>query len=192
MYRTQGFTLIELGITLAVVGVLLSMAVPAYVRTVAENRAFAFVEALKVDVQWARTQAMAHNTYATINFTDSDCSTWTVSVNSSVVAGRGMSSTELAKNYPGISCSFTGSVPTFNGEGMALRKDGFLPSYYLPTAICNLPTAGSECSRGNRVPVRASTFSDYDKFVAIVTSSSTDRKWQMEVGGAGDLRMVAQ
>lgn len=189
MYRSQGFTLVELGITLAVVGILLSMAVPAYVRTVAENRAFAFVEALKVDVQWARTQAMAHNTYTTINFTDNNCSTWTVSVNGNVLEGRGMSNAELAKNYPGVSCSFTGSTPTFNGEGMWVAKS-MGTNLNVLTQVC-LQSGASRCA-----PSPSFGFSGFSSgandFVVTIAATGTDRKWQMGVGGTGDLRLVAQ
>ena len=59
--QTGGFTLIELVVALAVLGVLLGAGVPLLSSTLADWRARGAAERMLQDVQWAQEQAAAHN-----------------------------------------------------------------------------------------------------------------------------------
>ena len=53
-----GFTLIELMITVAIAGILASLAVPSFSKMIERNRLKEAAEGLKSDLQWMRTESI--------------------------------------------------------------------------------------------------------------------------------------
>lgn len=81
VYRwTGGFTLIELVVTLLVLGVLLGAGVPWLADTLADWRARSAAERMLQDVQWAQAQAAAHNQKLVLEIGGAACgsSEWSV------------------------------------------------------------------------------------------------------------------
>lgn len=58
----SGFTLIELMIAVAIVGILASLAVPSFSKMIERNRLKEAVESLKSDLMFARTEAIKQST----------------------------------------------------------------------------------------------------------------------------------
>ncbi|MCK5121554.1 MAG: GspH/FimT family pseudopilin [Methylococcales bacterium] len=56
--KNRGFTLIELMIVIAIVGIIASMAVPSFQDTLERNRLKEAAESLRADMQFARTQSI--------------------------------------------------------------------------------------------------------------------------------------
>ena len=64
--NSNGFTLMELMVTLAVVGILISMAVPSFVNMVRDNRDIANTNQLSGVFRWARTEAIKQGNTITL------------------------------------------------------------------------------------------------------------------------------
>nr|MBP7579901.1 prepilin-type N-terminal cleavage/methylation domain-containing protein [Vogesella sp.] len=58
MTQDRGFTLVELIITVAIIAIVMSYAVPAYSRFVAQNKVQSFAYALASDLNNARSEAI--------------------------------------------------------------------------------------------------------------------------------------
>lgn len=67
--RGRGFTLIELLIAIAVLGILLTLAVPAFNGFLERHRLKSAVEAAYGDLQFARSEALKRNTEVRVTFT---------------------------------------------------------------------------------------------------------------------------
>ncbi len=65
----SGFSLIELLVTVAVLGILLSIAVPSFQTTLEKQRLVGAAEQLYEDLQYARTEAIKRNANVFVSFT---------------------------------------------------------------------------------------------------------------------------
>ena len=74
MYE-QGFTIIELMITLAVLAIIISMAAPSFVTMIQNNRATAVSNDLIASFQLARTEAIKRNATVSVQSTN-DSTNW--------------------------------------------------------------------------------------------------------------------
>lgn len=72
--HSPGFTLVELMVTVAVLAILLSIAVPAFQSTLDKRRLVGAAEQLYTDLQYARSEAIRQNKNVTVYFTGT--STW--------------------------------------------------------------------------------------------------------------------
>lgn len=59
--RPQGFTLVEMAITLAVGGILLALALPSFTESRANGKIRAAAAQMQQDLQWARAEAIKRN-----------------------------------------------------------------------------------------------------------------------------------
>ena len=66
--KVLGFTLVELMITIAIVGILASMAVPSFQKMIERNRLKEVAEGLKSDLMWMRTEAIKQSCDLKIDF----------------------------------------------------------------------------------------------------------------------------
>ncbi|MDF1582801.1 MAG: GspH/FimT family pseudopilin [Methyloprofundus sp.] len=78
MYKKygQGFTLTELMITVAIAGIVASLAVPSFQDMLEQNRLKEAVESLKSDLMFARTEAIKRSTDVTVSRKTGDNGTW--------------------------------------------------------------------------------------------------------------------
>jgi len=119
--KQTGFTVVELIITIAIVAILIMMVSPTISSSIAEHRILNLIAALQTDLEWARNQALSTNQSVTVSFADATACKWTTSGNSvttAAAASHKMDDTNLATNYNGVVCAFTGTSPVFNGLGL--------------------------------------------------------------------------
>jgi type IV fimbrial biogenesis protein FimT len=76
MNSHKGFNLIELMIVVAIIGVLTSVAVPAFANMMQRNRLKAALESFKSDMQWARIQAIKRSQSIIVSRTAGDLGQW--------------------------------------------------------------------------------------------------------------------
>jgi type IV fimbrial biogenesis protein FimT len=132
--KQQGFTVIELVVTLSIAAILIMMATPSLRSSINEHRALAMVSALKADLEFARNHAISTNQTIKVrvdNKTNCIWSTWVYDAPSagygSQVLAHAMTTAELA-NYNGVKCAFTftgSKSATFNGLGLNISGSSF-------------------------------------------------------------------
>jgi len=97
----NGFTLLELIVTLAIVGITMSIAVPSLGFKVDENRVIGAAEQIYQDLLYARSEAVKSNSDITLSFTQN--SSWCYGINATGVCdcGSAGSCTINGKNKTG-------------------------------------------------------------------------------------------
>ncbi len=164
----QGFSLIELMVTIGITAVLAAIAIPSYNKSMANTRAQAYANQLMADLRYARSLAMSNNTLAGVCETDAigtstSCdgsaiwkTGWSVllcTTNASACTaapGPAPANFNIARNYrlPTTSAAANISAPTtfnFNGNGMA---------YPIPAAAYVFTIIPTGCSTGYTVTVQ--------------------------------------
>jgi len=75
--KVLGFTLTELMITIAILGIVASMAVPSFVNILERNRLKEVAEGLKSDLMWMRTETIKRSCNLQVTFTPA---TWNYTI----------------------------------------------------------------------------------------------------------------
>ena len=114
--RTQGFTLIELVVAMVVFAILLSQAIPLYQSMMGSMRARSAAERMLQDIQWAQSQAIAHNMSYIV--TMSAGYEWDITNQSGAIV-RGLSVVDFNSAYPQVTlAAVSGILPvTINSLG---------------------------------------------------------------------------
>lgn len=66
MYKTRGFTLIEVMVVLVISVILVTMAIPSFKSLLQENRLMAVSNTIKNDILFARNQSISYLNYVTV------------------------------------------------------------------------------------------------------------------------------
>ena len=175
---TRGFTLIELMIALVVLGVLLSLGVPAFSKIISNSRVRSVTEALQNGLRLAQNEAVRRSrqtAFVLTNATPSwnaaatiDGKNWYIQV----IPGPGETSDNnfyvqggsFGNQASGVSITSGVSILCFNSIGRAVSNSA------TGLGTCTAPTATS--------PI---TFN--------VTTAGADRTLALEVGAGGKIRM---
>lgn len=122
--RTQqiGFTLTELMITVAILGILTAMAAPSFSSALERRKIIAAAEAIQSDLRWARGEAIKRNTDVTVTFTPGAASAWsyTITPASKTVNSAAIPDFEnvaLAENFNSDDTQFDNTRGTSNDAG---------------------------------------------------------------------------
>lgn len=112
--RCRAFTAPELLIVTAVIGILVSVAVPTFVQPLERQRIINAAEIILHDLRWARSEAIKRNTVFTVVFTDGGAGVWRYTTTPTV---RTIDSADN-KNFLGVamtpSTTFTADTVSFN------------------------------------------------------------------------------
>ncbi len=120
---SRGFTLIELMVTIAIIGVMMALAAPSFGTAARQARERTAVQRLAQDFVWARGAAAVNNASlldATLSGVPvvamkiyADC-TWTMSLNSTTSTAasttHSMTATALAALAPGAACTGSNGI----------------------------------------------------------------------------------
>ena len=118
MRKQAGFTLIELIITIAIVAIILSVAIPNFIGWRPEKKLAGAAGDIQGALQTARLVALKENSAATVNF-DITADSYTVTVN-----GRTVRSGQMPSGVDLASVTDSAGLPTttiaFDSRGLAL------------------------------------------------------------------------
>ena len=134
--HSRGFTLLELLITLVVLGVVIGVAVPNFQNYIVQNRVKTGAQTLFMDLTYARSEAIKRNEDVTIQPNDGDWQQgWVVLTETQVTNGQDFDSCQsdpanclsLQQALEGLTITFTstGSNVTYESDGRVANTATF-------------------------------------------------------------------
>ena len=131
-YRLSGFTLIELMMTMVVVGILVTLAAPSFNNFVLKSRVNSAATELQMSLLLARSEAAKRNSGVTI--TPVDTTAWTQGWSVTYVDGGG--TTRTLKTVDAYTGAMTVTGPS---AALAFGRDGRLTGASAVTFTVNVP-----------------------------------------------------
>lgn len=110
----KGFTLLELMIVVAILGILVSIAFPSYQRLLERNRLKEAAEALKSDMQLARTESIKRSQDVIVTRTTGNNGAWCYGFNDSATACDCAQTATAAADYCALKRILGTSYPQTN------------------------------------------------------------------------------
>jgi len=120
MKKTPGFTLIELAIGLAILGILVMAALPSYTAWIQNTQIRTAAESVLSGMQLARAEAVRRNTNVRLVF--GAASSWTVSVPGTGEQIQARTSGEGSQNVTVTKTPATATTITFNSLGRVVAN----------------------------------------------------------------------
>jgi len=84
--KNKGFTLIELMVVVAIIGIAATVAYPSLMESVERRKIISAAELLSADLKWAKTESIRTNQTISIDFTSGASGTWSYSITPTVPA----------------------------------------------------------------------------------------------------------
>jgi type IV fimbrial biogenesis protein FimT len=130
--RLSGFTVIELMMTMVVLGVIVTLAVPSFNDFVLKTRVNSAATEIQMSLLLARSEAVKRNT--TVSITPANTAAWTQGWNVTYVDGGGTTRTLKAQ------AAYTGAMTvTGPAAAVAYGRDGRLTGTTAVTFTVNVP-----------------------------------------------------
>ncbi|MCF7976651.1 MAG: GspH/FimT family pseudopilin [Chromatiaceae bacterium] len=155
----RGYSLLETIVTIAVLGVLVTLAAPTFTALIAKNRVLAAAETILSDLRWARSEAIKRNVKVRVVFDPGN--PWSYRVYADPGSANTLIKTFNGTTFPGstlTSASFgSGSYTTFdpirginpNNGRVVLDMDDFSATVTVSTLgrarICDAPGGYEPC-----------------------------------------------
>jgi prepilin-type N-terminal cleavage/methylation domain-containing protein len=108
--RHKGFTIIELMIVIAIIGILAAIAAPSFADMIERNKLKQAVEGLKSDLEWARSESIKQSCNVSIVFTTG--ANWQYDMSPCTGTAKTVTSTSSAVNMS--STTFTANTVAFD------------------------------------------------------------------------------
>ena len=131
-FRLNGFTLIELMMTMVIVGILVTLAAPSFNNFVLKSRVNSAATELQMSLLLARSEAAKRNSSVTI--APVDTTAWTQGWSVTYVDGGG--TTQTLKTVAAYTGAMTVTGPT---SALAFGRDGRLTGASAATFTINVP-----------------------------------------------------
>ncbi|MDD2761646.1 MAG: GspH/FimT family pseudopilin [Methylomonas sp.] len=119
-----GFTLVELMVVIAVIGVVVALATPPYQNMIERNRLKQAVESLKSDMQFARTEAIKRSQNVFLSPTIGDDGTWCYGLNLAAACACGTAGSCGIKTVAGSGFSTAVSMTASTGTSLFDSRRG--------------------------------------------------------------------
>lgn len=123
--QQHGVTLIELMVTIAVIAILVTTAIPSFIENIEKRKLRGAAETLYAELQFAKMEAIKTNTPVRVDFTVTNASTWCYGVstsdcdcttaNSCVI--NGVEKVIRSTDYTNISVDATSASPPWGSGG---------------------------------------------------------------------------
>lgn len=110
MNQSNGFSLIELMVTILALAILASIAVPSFQSMIERRRLIAAAEAVYSDLQFARSEAVKRSRVLTVSKADGPC----LSISDATASSAVIISNTCLSAFPAITMSTTGLPMSFD------------------------------------------------------------------------------
>lgn len=117
LFRSRGFTIIELMVTIAVLAILITVAIPGFESMIEKRRLIGATESIYSDLQFARSEAVKRSRDVVVTVVASGstgCTGWNLRVTETSAPTVNLANT-CGDGFPNIALSANFSTKTFDG-----------------------------------------------------------------------------